>query len=64
MILTWQAEELIQKLIRFDEGKTSTSIIGNLHKYRISNWNEKHMLVQDIDFDNFGVKKFNAIIYQ
>lgn len=47
-----KAEELIQKMIRFDEGKISTNIIGNLYRNnRVSEWNEKHMLVQDVDFN-------------
>lgn len=46
-----KAEELIQKLIRFDVAKTDTSKIGNLYWHGAQMYDDRFRLVQDIDFD-------------
>jgi len=44
-----EAQRLVQTLIRFDAGKTDTSVIGNLHRRRGLDMNS--LLVNDVDFE-------------
>lgn len=44
-----KAEELIQKLIRFDSGKTVTEKIGNLYQDRFPEPDERTLFLRDID---------------
>lgn len=46
-----KAEELIQKLIRFDAGKIESDKIGNLYSNKITELDERNLLLRDIDFD-------------
>ena len=47
-----KAEELIQKLIRFDSGKTSTAVVGNLYKNRFMDVDERSLFLRDISTDD------------
>lgn len=46
-----EAQRLIQTLIRFDSGKTSTGIIGNLYTGKLKTLTEDSLIVQDINFE-------------
>lgn len=47
-----KAAELIQKLIRFDSGKTETAKIGNLYSNRLLELDERNLLLRDISTDD------------
>jgi len=47
-----KAEELIQKLIRFDSGKVDTAVIGNLYKNRFMDVDERNLFLRDISRDD------------
>lgn len=47
-----KAEELIQKLIRFDSGKTATGVIGNLHHNKFIEHDENNLFIRDISTDD------------
>lgn len=51
MIHQQKANELIQKLIRFDSGKTDTMVIGNLYKNH-RDIDERNLFIRDISTDD------------
>jgi len=52
VIHTHKAEELIQKLIRFDSGKIDTCVIGNLYKNRFTEIDERNLFMRDYDIES------------
>jgi hypothetical protein len=52
MIHQQKAEELIQKLIRFDSGKTGTAVIGNLYRNKSLDIDERNLFMRDYDLES------------